>query len=186
VVLVGLLAPIGLDLLLIDRGTRLTLSRRIAQVALVTFVAAFAPLAALLVRYEHRVVVAVDQELLREIGQHVSVYDNWLVFDNVDPRRKSELKNRLVVRSEGKSYPLSDAHFESTSSESTVRKQTENRGTRRTTLETAERNEQMRVVVDVEHKPTTNIVIYSTRGPLTICEQEIWLPGDPAIDDPVS
>ena len=42
-----------------------------------------------------------------------------------------------------------------------------------------------RVVVDVDRKPT-NIVLYSTRGPLTICWEEIWLSGDEQADDPVS
>ena len=118
-----------------------------------------------------------DHALIREVVQHVQVQDNAIVFDHVDPKRKIELKNRLAVRSEGKTYPLSNAHFESVSRESTVRKRTEKRGSSETTVVSRQRDEEMRVVVDVDRKPTS-IVLYSTRGPLTICEEQISLPGD--------
>jgi len=110
-----------------------------------------------------------------------------IVFDHVDPRRKMELKNRVVVRTEGKNYPLANAHFESVSRESTVQKKTEKRGTSETTVVSRERDEEMRVVVDVDRKPT-NIVLYSARGPVTICEEEveISLPGDDDLEVPVS
>lgn len=184
-VLVGLIAPIGVDLTLLNSGRRLAVSRVLAYAALVTFVVAFTPLAALLVRQEHRWVIQSDYALIREVVQHVQVTDNAIVFDHVDPKRKMELKNRVAVRSEGKSYPLSNANFESVSRESTVQKQTEKRGSRETTLVSRQRKEEMRVVVDVDRKPT-NIVLYSTRGPLTICWEEIWLPGDEQQDDPMS
>ena len=185
VVLVGLTVPIGLDLMLLDSGRRLAVSRTLAYAALGSFVLVFAPLAALLVSQEHRSVVQSDHELIREVVQHVQVKNNAIVFNHVDPKRKMELKNRLVVRSEGKTYPLSNAHFESVSRESTVRKQTEKRGNRETTVVSRERDEEMRVVVDVDRKPT-KIVLYSTRGPLTICEEAIAVSGDEELDDPVS
>jgi len=185
VVLVGLTVPIGLDLMLLDSGRRLAVSRTLAYAALGSFVLVFAPLAALLVSQEHRSVVQSDHELIREVVQHVQVKNNSIVFNHVDPKRKMELKNRLVVRSEGKTYPLANAHFESVSRESTVSKQTEKRGNRETTVVSRERDEEMRVVVDVDRKPT-KIVLYSTRGPLTICEEAIAVSGDDELDDPVS
>jgi hypothetical protein len=45
----------------------------------------------------------------------------------------------------------------------------------------------MRVVVDMQDKsPPANIVVFSTRGPLTIAEQEVPWPGDQSSQDPVS
>lgn len=185
VVLLGLLFPISLDLILIESGRRLAVSKALAYTALTTFIIAFTPLAALLVRQEHRSVVQSDHALIREVVQHVQVQDNAIVFDHVDPKRKVELKNRLAVRSEGKTYPLSNAHFESVSRDTTVQKRTEKRGSSETTVVSRQRDEEMRVVVDVDRKPT-NIILYSTRGPLTICEEEVSLPGDETLDDPVS
>lgn len=185
IVLLGLLGPIGVDLMLLDSGRRLAVSRALAYTALVTFVLAFTPLTALLVRQEHRSVVQSDHALIREVVQHVEVTDHAIVFDHVDPKRKAELKNRLAVRSEGKTYPLSNAHFESVSRESTVRKQTEKPGSSETTVVSRQRDEDMRVVVDVDRTPT-NIVLYSTRGPLTICEEAVALPGDTPVEEPVS
>jgi len=185
VVSLGLLAPIGADLLLIESGRRLAVSRTLGITALATFVLAFTPLAAMLVHNEHPAVVQSDYALIREFVQHVQVQDNAIVFDHVDPKRKAELKNRVAVSSEGKSYPLSNAHFESVSRESTVKKQTEKRGSSETTVVSRQRDEEMRVVVDVDRKPT-NIVLYSTRGPVTICWEELWLSTDQQIDDPVS
>ena len=185
VVLLGLLVPIGVDLLVLDSGRRLAVSRAFAYTALATFAIAFTPLAALLVSEEHLSVVQSDHALIREVVQHVQVQNNTIVFDHIDPKHKSELKNRLVVRSEGKTYPLSNAHFESVSRESTVKTRTEKRGSADTTVVSRQRDEDMRVVIDVDRKPT-KIVLYSTRGPVTICEEAIALPGDTDLDEPVS
>src|SRR5262249_2866173 len=73
VVLVGLLVPIGVDLIVLDSGRRLAISPAVAYAALGTFVLAFAPLAALLVSQEHRSVVQNDHALIREVVQHVQV-----------------------------------------------------------------------------------------------------------------
>lgn len=186
-VLLGLLVPVGIDLMLLDNGQRIAVSRATAYAGVAAFAAAFVPLAALWISQEHSSVVRNDHALIREVAQHVQVKDNAIVFDHVDPRRKMELMNRVVVRTEGKNYPLANAHFESVSRESTVKKKTEKRGTSETTVVSRERDEEMRVVVDVDRKPT-NIVLYSARGPVTICEEEveISLPGDDDLEVPVS
>ncbi len=56
------------------------------------------------------------------------------------------------------------------------------------TLEVSrERAEQMRVVVDLGNtKRPENIVVFSTRGPLTIAEQEVEVLGEEAVEDPAS
>lgn len=177
IALAGLLVPIGIDLALLENGTRLAVRPALAAAALLAFVVAFPPAAALLLSREHVALVEKDQQLIREVVQHVKVQDHRIVFDHVDPKRKPELKKRIGVRSEGKTYPLSNAHFESVSRERTVRKDTERRGSSESTVVSRTRTEEMRIVVDVERKPT-NIILYSTRGPLTICEQEVWLAGD--------
>ncbi len=184
-VLLGLLLPVGIDLMLLDNGQRIAVSRSTAYAGVAAFVAVFVPLAALWISQEHSSVVRNDHALIREVAQHVRVKDNAIVFDHVDPKRKVELKNRVVLRTEGKTYPLANAHFESVSRESTVKKKTEKRGTSETTVVSRERDEEMRVVVDVDHKPT-KMVLYSTRGPVTICEEEVEVPGDDDADVPVS
>jgi hypothetical protein len=49
-----------------------------------------------------------------------------------------------------------------------------------------ERTEEMRVVLDLDRRPSETFVVESTRGPVTICEQQIW-PSEPDnADSPVS
>jgi hypothetical protein len=144
------------------------------------------PLTIFLIRSEHGEVVRKDQALIREVAQHVQVQNNTLVFEGVDPRHKRELKNLVAVRAQGKTYNLSNAHFESVSEERTVKKKTERQGAKRTEV-SRQREEQMRVVVDLDNdKRPENIILFSTRGPLTIAEQEIDLPGDEPAQDPYS
>ena len=187
VLLVALIVPIAVDLVLLDTGTRVPPSPRAARAAAIAFTVTFVPLAAALVSSEHHDIVRKDQDLIREFAQHIKVHENALVFDRLDPKRKTQLKNRLAVRAMGQTYQLSNAHFESVSEERTVKKKTEKRGGPGTLEVSREREEQMRVVVDLGNvaKPH-NIVLFSTRGPLTIAEQEVDLPGEAAVDDPVS
>lgn len=187
IVLVTLLTPIALDLVLLDIGTRALVSMATARGAGIVFAATFIPLTALLVQREHQGIVQREEALLREVAQHVQVWENYLIFEHVDPRHKTELRNSVAVRAKGKTYELSNAHFESVSEERTVQKKTERRGTQKTLAVSREREEQMRVVVDMQDKtPPSNIVVFSTRGPVTIAEQEVTLPGEETIQDPVS
>ena len=185
IVLVGIVIPIAVDLSLLDRGTRLAVRPALGAAGLAAFVIALAPMATLLIRSQHHAVLVQDWMLIQEMSWHVSVHDNALVFDHVDPKHKNELKNRLAVRSEGRTYPLSNAHFESVSQERTVRTRTEKRGRSDTTVVEREQSEEMRVVVDLRRKPSSTFVVESTRGPVTICEQEIWPSEDPG-EGPIS
>jgi hypothetical protein len=187
-VLVAILVPIAVDLSLLDTGTRLAIGRRLGTAALIAFALTFAPLATRLVRFQHHEVLVQDWQLIQEMSWYasVSVSDNTIVFNHVDPRHKEDLKNRLAVRSAGQTYPLSNAHFESVSSERTVQKKREKRGRSETTVVERERTEEMRVVLDLDRRPSETFVVESTRGPVTICEQEIWPSVEAGPQDPVS
>lgn len=185
-VLVAILVPIAVDLSLLDSGTRLAIGRRLATAALIAFALTFIPLATRFVRVQHHRALVQDWQLIQEMSWYASVNDNSIVFNHLDPRHKEDLKNRLAVRSAGQTYPLSNAHFESVSRERTVQKKREKRGRSDTTVVERERTEEMRVVLDLDRRPSETFVVESTRGPVTICEQEIWpsVEQDPA--DPVS
>jgi hypothetical protein len=187
IALSALIVPIAVDVMLLDTGARIPVSPAVARSAAIVFVASFVPLGSVLLNYEHRDIMRKDQDLIREVARHVELYENWIVFDWVDPRRESQLKNRVAVRAMGKTYRLSNAHFEKVSEEYTVRKRTSRRGTRRTVEVSRERGERLRVVVDLGRaERPENIVLFSTRGPLTIAEEEVELPGSESGDDPVS
>jgi hypothetical protein len=187
IVLVTFITPIALDLILLDIGTRALFSVATARSAAIVFAATFIPLTSLLVHREHEAVVQREEALLREVAQHVQVWENYLIFEHVDPRHKKELRNTVAVRAKGRTFELSNAHFESVSEERTVQKKTERRGTPKTLVVSRERDEQMRVVVDMQDKARpANIVVFSTRGPVTIAEQEVSLPGEETVQDPVS
>lgn len=187
IVLVTLLTPIALDLVLLDIGARAMVSVATARGAVIVFAATFIPLSAMLLLREHHGIVQREGALIREVSQHVQVYENYIIFDHVDPRHKNELRNSVAVRAKGKTYQLSNAHFESVSEERTVQKKTEKRGTPKSVVVKREREEQMRVVVDMDDKaPPANIVVFSTRGPLTIAEQDVALPAEETVQDPVS
>jgi hypothetical protein len=186
-VLATLLTPIALDLVLFDIGTRTLVSTATARGAVIVFASALLPLTALLVRQEHQGIVQRQEALLRAVAQHVQVWENYLIFEHVDPRHKKELRNSVAVRAKGRTFELSNAHFESVSEERTVQKKTERRGKPKTLFVSRERDEQMRVVVDMQDKsPPANIIVFSTRGPVTIAEQEVAIPGEETVQDPVS
>jgi len=64
---------------------------------------------------------------------------------------------------------------------------TERKGAPKTLEVSRERAEQMSVVVDLgSTKRPENAVVFSTRGPLTIAEQEVEVPGEEAVEDPAS
>lgn len=187
VTLVGIAVPIGVDLVLLDAGTRIAVSSAVAHFAVIAFVLFLVPLTALLVRSKHREVVQEDQALIREVVQHLQPQKNAIVFDHINPKRKAQLKNRISVRAKGKTFQLANARFESVSEERTVRTETEKRGAQRSLVVSRQREEQMRVVLDLgDGGVPDDIVLFSTRGPLTICEQEVSLVGEEHGKGPIS
>jgi hypothetical protein len=105
------LTPIAMDLVLLDIGTRALSSMTTARGAAIVFTATFIPLTALLVSREHRDIVRREEALLREVAQHVQVWENYLIFEHVDPRYKKELRNTVAVRAKGRTFELSNAHL---------------------------------------------------------------------------
>jgi hypothetical protein len=185
IALCTLIVPIAVDVVLLDTGARIPVSPAVARNAAVVFAAVVFPLASVLLSYEHREIMRKDQDLIREFARHVELYENWIVFDRVDPRRETRLKNCLAVRAMGKTYRLSNAHFEKVSEEYTVKKRTSRRGVRKRVEISREREERLRVVVDLgKVERPENIVVFSMRGPLTIAEEEVALPGSESADDP--
>jgi hypothetical protein len=185
IALCALIVPIAVDVVLLDAGARIPVSPAVARSAAIVFVVSFIPLGSVLLSYEHREIMRKDQALIREFARHVELYENWIVFDRVDPRRENQLKNRLAVRAMGKTYRLSNAHFEKVSEEYTVKKRTSRRGVKKRVEVSREREERLRVVVDLGRvERPGNIVVFSTRGPLTIAEEEVELPGSESADDP--
>jgi len=187
VALVGIAVPIGVDLILVDTGTRIVVSSAVARSAVIAFVLCFVPLAGLLVNSKHREVVQEDQALIREVAQHVQPQENAIVFDHVNPKHKVQLKKRISVRAKGRTFQLANARFESVSEERTVRKETEKRGAHKSLVVSRQRQEQMRVVLDLEDVGVPDdIVLFSSRGPLTICEQRVSLVGEEPSKGPIS
>jgi hypothetical protein len=187
VTLAGIAVPIGVDLVLLDTGTRVVVSSAVARSATIAFALFFVPLAASLVSSKHREVVQEDQALIREVAQHVQSRANALVFDQVNPKNKVKLKNRISVRAKGKTFQLAHAKFESVSEERTVRKETEKGGARKSLVINRQREERMRVIIDLKDMGIPDsIVLFSTRGPLTVFEQEVSLAGVEYNEDPVS
>jgi len=180
-----LIVPIAVDVVLLDAGARMPVSPELARSAAIVFAAVVVPLGSVLLGYEHREIIRKDQDLIREVARHVELYENWIVFDRVDPKRETRLKNCLAVRALGKTYRLSNAHFEKVSEEYTVRKRTSRRGAKKLVEVSREREERLRIVVDLgKVERPENIVVFSTRGPLTIAEEEVALPGSESADDP--
>jgi len=175
------------DLILLDTGTRIVVSSAVARSTVMAFVFFLVPLAILLVNSKHQEVVQEDQALIREVAQHVQPQENAIVFDHVNPKHKVQLKKRLSVRAKGRTFQLANARFESVSEERTVRKETEKRGAQKSLVVSRQREEQMRVVLDLEDVGMPdNIVLFSSRGPLTICEQKISLAGGEQDKGPIS
>jgi membrane protein YdbS with pleckstrin-like domain len=185
--LLGIAVPIGIDLVLLDTGTRVMVGSAVSRSTAMVFVLFSIPLATLLVSSKHREIVQEDQALIREVAQHVQPGKNAIVFDQVNPKDKVKLRNRVSVRAKGKTFQLANAKFESVSEERTVRKETEKSGARKSLVISREREEQIRVILDLKDVGMPDsIVLFSTRGPLTVFEQEVSLAGVAQDDDPVS
>lgn len=186
VALVGIAVPIGADLILLDVSTRIVVNSAVSRSTVIAFVLFSVPLATLLVSSKHREVVQEDQALIREVAQHVQPQENAIVFDHVNPKHKTHLKNRISVRAKGKTFQLADAKFESVSEERTVRTETEKRGGPKSLVVSRQREERMRVILDLEDVGIPDdIVLFSTRGPLTIHEQKVSLVGEERDHGPI-
>jgi hypothetical protein len=172
--LVALAIPIGIDLILQDFGTRLTISPWFSRGAAVAFLVVGLPLSAWVITHEHYTAVEQDEALIRTVAQNVSPQGDTIVFDRVDPRQKDKLKNLVSVRTKGKTYRLSDAEIESVVEERTVRRE----GSKLSQSEviSREQEERMRIILKLQGAPVPDdIVLFSHRGPITTSELKVSL-----------
>ncbi len=72
--------PIGIDLILQDFGSRLTVSLLFSRRTVVTFLIAALPLSARILAYEHLSAVEQDHALMRTVARHTSPRGSTLVF----------------------------------------------------------------------------------------------------------
>ena len=172
--LVAVAIPVGVDLVLQDFGTRLTIPPLFSRGAVVTFLSVVLPLSAWVIAQEHFTAVEEDDALIRTVAQNVSPQGDTIVFDQVDPRQKDKLKNLVSVRTSEKTYRLSDAEIESVVEERTVRR--ENRKQGQNEVVSREQGERMRIILKLQGAPVPDdITLFSQRGPITVSELKVPL-----------
>lgn len=166
--------PIGIDLMAQDFGTRLTIPPVFSRSAATAFLAAVLPLSAWMIAHEHYAAVAEDAALIRAVAQNVSPQGDSIVFDQVDPRQKDKLKKLVSVRTNAKTYRLSDAEIESVIEERTVRR--EGREQSQRGIVSREQAERMRIILKLQGAPVPeDIILVSHRGPITVSELKVPL-----------
>lgn len=172
--LVSVAIPIGVNLIAQDFGTRLTVSPVFSRGAATVFLAAVLPLSASMIAHEHYAAVAEDDALIRTVAQNVSPQGDTIVFDQVDPRQKDKLKKLVSVRTNAKTYRLSDAEIESVVEERTVRR--EGSKQQQVAVVSREQAERMRIILKLQGAPVPeDIVVFSQRGPVTVSEIKVPL-----------
>jgi len=171
---VAVAIPVGIDLILQDFGTRLAIPLVFSRGAALAFFAAVLPLSASIIAHEHSTAMAEDDALIRTVAQNVSPQGDTIVFDQIDPRQKDKLKKLVSVRTNEKTYSLSDAEIESVVEERTVRR--EGRQQRQSAVVSREQAERMRIILKLQGAPIPgDIVLVSHRGPITISELKVPL-----------
>lgn len=171
---VAVAVPVGVDLILQDFGKRLTVSPPFSRGVAVAFISVLLPLGGWIIAREHFTAVAEDDVLIRTVAQNVSPQGDTIVFDLVDPRQKDKLKNLVSVRTNEKTYRLSDAEIESVVEERTVRR--ENRKQGQPEVVSREQAERMRIILKLQGAAVPDdIVLFSQRGPVTVSELKIPL-----------
>ena len=165
---------IGIDLVLQDFGSRLTVSPAFSYSAATIFLLLAVPLSAHLVVQEHRLAVAEDEALIRTVAQNVHPQGNTIVFEQINPVQKEKLKKLVSVRTKGKTYNLADAEVESVVEERTVRRQ--NRKQQEPAVVSRAQEERMRLILSLQgSKLPDDITLFSRRGPITTSEQRVAL-----------
>jgi hypothetical protein len=174
-VLVALAIPVGIDLILQDFGTRLTIPPLFSRSAVASFLAAVLPLSAWIIAHEHSTAVAEDSVLIRSVAQNVIPSGDSIVFELVDPSQKDRLTNLVSVRTKEKTYSLSDAEVESVVwEERTVRRKSSKRN--QSEVLSQEQAERMRLILSLQGAPVPDdIILFSHRGPITTNELKVSL-----------
>lgn len=165
---------VGIDLVLQDFGSRLTISPSFSYSAAAIFLVIAVPLSTSLVVREHRLAVEEDEALIRTVAQNVHPQGDTIVFEQISPIQKEKLKKLVSVRSKGKTYNLADAEVESVVEERTVRRQ--NRKQTQPAVVSRAQEERMRMILSLQGTPLpSDITLFSRRGPITTSEQTFTL-----------
>jgi hypothetical protein len=165
---------VGIDLVLQDFGSRLTISPSFSYSAAAIFLLIAVPLSTRLVVREHRLAVEEDEALIRTVAQNMHPQGNAIVFEQINPVQKEKLKKLVSVRTKGKTYNLADAEVESVVEERTVRRQ--NRKQNEPAVVSRAQEERMRLILSLQGtKLPDDITLFSRRGPITTSEQVVAL-----------
>jgi|GEM_PF-5304050 len=165
---------VGVDLVLQDFGSRLAISPAFSYSAVGVFLLIALPLSTQLVVHEHRLAVEQDEALIRTVAQNVHPQGNTIVFEQVSPQQKEQLKKLVSVRTKGKTYNLADAEVESVVEERTVRRQ--NRKQNQPAVVSRAQEERMRLILSLQGTTLPDdITLFSRRGPITTSEQHVAL-----------
>ena len=176
VAVVAIALPIGIDLILSDLGRHMTVNRGLGMTTVVSFTTLVLPLMALMLAQAHQRARSEDEDLLQEVAQKIRREQGTLVVNELDPRKRAMLENRIAIRTANATYRLSDAEFQKETREYTVRQDTERRGVRKSDVLTREAEERMRVILKLQGtEPPADVVLFSHRGPMTILEKRVEL-----------
>jgi uncharacterized membrane protein YgaE (UPF0421/DUF939 family) len=176
VAVVAVALPIGFDLVLSDLGRHLRVNSRLGVGTVVSFATLVLPLTALVLAQAHQRALSEDEDLLQEVAQKLRREPGSLVLSEVDPSKRAMLESRISIRTNEKTYQLSDAEFQKETREYTVRQDTDNRGVRKSDVVTREAEERMRVILKLQGTDVPDdVVVFSHRGPMTIAEKKVAL-----------
>jgi hypothetical protein len=176
VAVVAVALPIGFDLVLSDLGRHLRVNTRLGLGTVVSFATLVLPLTALMLAQAHQRALTEDEDLLQELAGKLRREAGTLVVSELDPAKRALLQNRVAIRTNDKTYLLSDAEFQKETREYTVRQDTEKRGVRKSDVLTREAEERMRVILKLQGTDAPDdVVLFSHRGPMTIVEKKVAL-----------
>jgi uncharacterized membrane protein YgaE (UPF0421/DUF939 family) len=174
VAVVAVALPIGFDLVLSDMGRHLRVSNRLGFGTVVSFLTLVLPLTALVLAQAHQRARTEDEDLLQELAQKLRREPGSIVVGELDPSKRSMVENRIALRTNDKTYPLSDAEFQKETREYTVRQDSEKAGVRKSDVVTREAEERMRIILKLQGTDAPDdIVLFSHRGPMTIVEKKV-------------
>ncbi len=167
-------APVIVDLCFIDMGRQIHVGT-LARMTQVAFLLALFPLAGWKLLNAHEKIKKEDQKLVGELAAHLSGRGNALVVDRLDAKTSNRALRRLAIRTDDKTYPLSDADVESVRETRTVSKVTNKHGNEATEI-TREQEDRMRLILKLQGTALPeNVVVVSHRGPVTIYESKVAL-----------
>jgi hypothetical protein len=172
--IVAVAVPVGIELILQDFGTRLTIPPLFSRGAATAFLTVVIPLSGWIIAHEHYTAVEEDDVLIRTVAQNVTPQGDTIVFDQIDPRQKDKLKKLVSVRTKEKTYSLSEAEIESVVEERTVRRESQKQ--RQSEVVSREQAERMRIILKLQGASVPDeLILVSHRGPITTSELKVAL-----------